>query len=248
MRRRCIGSIVSLIVALSVATPVQADQAYLVDGTDSFTVGARDVRGAVVYAGRENLTAARDGERTRFESTVDYSRSEQGTRSRGHSTFASVVGPAGEPEDESGGDPDYVSVLNQPFAIVLDAPTMRDLARLTAPVALSFVLPLTGEPLTGTLRRGPDAFVAGERVLQVVFAAQGPVHGPIGRSGVAVDGRIAMRGTAYYSYASALLLALDTRLAISGKLHGEAARRSVTIVYGRRIRAVASPPLKEAAH
>lgn len=248
VRRRCIGPIVGLGFALFLAAPAHANQVYAVEGTDSFTIGARNMHGMVVYSGKETLSAAHRSDGTHYEVTVNYSRTEQGSRGRARATFISVVGPTGEQQDEFNGDPDYVAVLNQPFSIELDGATMRDVARLVAPVPFSFVLPLTGAPLTGSLRRGPDAYVAGQRTLQVVFEAQGPVHGPIGRAGVAVDGRIHMQGTAYYSYGTALLRALDTRLVISGRLTGTADHRPVTIVYRREIRAVAPSPLKEAAH
>jgi hypothetical protein len=174
-------------------------------------------------------------------------RTDQGTPARAHATFVSIVKPSGEQRDEVNGDPDYVAVLNQPFSIELDLPTMRDVARLAAPVPFSFLLPIAGTPLNGSLRSSGDAFVAGERTLGVVFDAAGPVHGALTNVGVALDGRIQMHGTAYYSYDTNTLRALDTQLTITGTLPGDAQHRPVTIIYRRKIRAIAPTPIKDAA-
>jgi hypothetical protein len=247
LRRRFVGSLIGLGVALIVAAPALADQSYTIDGTDSFTAGTQDLRSNVVYNGRETLSMLRRGDRTRFAVAVDYQRSGQGGPTRAHASFVSVVGPGGEQHDEVNADPDYVTVLNQPFTIILDAVTMSDLQHLKAPVPFSFILPITGSPLHGSLRNGGTALVGGVRSLGIVFDAEGPVHGPLGRVGLSLRGRIHMHGTAYYSYGAALLRALETRLVISGRLIGSSDDRLVTIVYRRTIHAVAQTPLKEAS-
>jgi hypothetical protein len=246
--RQNVGFLVGLgIAVLCQALPARADHVYAVDGKDSFLVGARELRSDVVYSGKETLSSVRGTDGTRYAVTVEYFRTDQGTRARARATFVSVVKPSGEQRDEVNGDPDYVAVLNQPFSIELDLPTMRDVARLSTPVPFSFLLPMAGTPLNGSLRSTGDAFVAGERTLGVVFDAEGPVHGPLGNVGVTLDGRIRMHGTAHYSYDSNMLRALDTQLTISGTLAGDKEHRAVTIVYRRKIRALAPPPIKDAA-
>jgi hypothetical protein len=245
--RRRVGHLVGIGAVFCTMTPAFADQVYSVDGKDSFTVGARDLRGDVVYSGKETLTSTRGNDGTRYVVTVQYSRGETGNHVQAHASFVTTVKASGAQEDEVNGDPDYVSILNQPFSIELDLPTMRDVARIAAPAPFSFNLPITGVPLTGTIRSGGDAYVAGERTLAILFDAEGPVHGMIGNAGVSLDGRIRMRGIAYYAYDSAVLRALDTRLTISGTLLGDPERKPVTIVYHRAIRALGPAPLKDAA-
>lgn len=232
---------------LTLAAPAFADQVYTVNGKDSFAAAAHNLRGDVVYTGTERLSSARHGDQTRYSVSVDYARMDQGAKAQAHASFVAVVTPSGEQHDEVNGDPDYVAVLNQPFSIQLDLPTLRDLAQLDGPVPFTFVLPLTGAPLSGTLRRSGDGYVGGTRVLGVIFDAEGPVHGPLGRVGLALDGRIHMHGTAYYGYDDALLRALDTRLSISGKIAGSKDSGPVTIVYRRTIRATASDLAKRGA-
>jgi hypothetical protein len=238
---------IALCAFLCLTVPAFADQIYTVNGKDSFTAAAHNLRGDVVYTGTERLTSTRQGDATRFAVSVQYARTDQGAKAQAHASFVSIVTPSGEQHDEVNGDPDYVAVLNQPFSIQLDLPTLRDIARLDGPVPFTFVLPLTGAPLSGTLRRSGDAYVGGNRVLGVIFDAEGPVHGPLGRVGLALDGRIHMHGTAYYGYDDALLRALDTRLSISGKVVGSKDSGPVTIVYRRTIRASAPGVTKRAA-
>lgn len=247
LRRRNVGPVIGLGAVLFLTVPALADQIYAVDGRDSFSVGARDLRRDIVFSGKETLSSIRGSDGTRFVVTVEYSRAAQGNRAQAHANFISTVKPTGEQQDEVNGDPDYVSILNQPFSIELDLPTMREVARIATPAPFTFVLPITGAPLTGSIRSGGVAYVAGERALGVVFEAEGPVHGLIGNVGVALDGRIRMRGTAYYSFDSAVLRALDTQLTISGTIAGDPDRKAVSIVYRRTIRAITPTPAKDAS-
>jgi hypothetical protein len=63
---------------------------------------------------------------------------------------------------------------------------------------------------------------------------------------MALDGSIRMSGTAWYSTSTALLLALDATLTISGNLNARSASDPVTIVYRRTIRADGPAPVREA--
>jgi hypothetical protein len=57
------------------------------------------------------------------------------------------------------------------------------------------------------------------------------------RPGLTLVGTIAMRGTAYYAIDTALLLALETTVTITGNVSNRSGKDPVTIVYARTIRA-----------
>jgi hypothetical protein len=57
------------------------------------------------------------------------------------------------------------------------------------------------------------------------------------RPGLTLVGTIAMRGTAYYDIDTALLLALETTVTITGNVSNRSGKDPVTIVYARTIRA-----------
>jgi hypothetical protein len=74
----------------------------------------------------------------------------------------------------------------------------------------------------------------------IAFEAKGPLHGALpDRPSMALAGTITMKGTAYYDYATALLVALDATLAIEGNIDDAARRAPVSIVYARSIRSAA---------
>lgn len=222
---------------LFVTAPALSDQTYSVDGKDSFTVGDRDLRGDIVYRGRETLTIRRAGEDLRCVARVDYLRTDQGTRSRAHALFVTLLSPSGEQQDETDDDPDYLTVLNQPFAVTLDAPTMRAVSRLIDRVAFDFRSPISGKTMHGYLSNAGTGLVAGVRAQGIVFEARGDLHGfSPGGLPLALDGQIHVRGTAWYALDSALLRALDTQLTIRGTYAGSKDPTPVTIVYRRRIR------------
>jgi len=96
---------------------------------------------------------------------------------------------------------------------------------------------MTGATLHGTLRRLPDAMVGGIRAMGIAFEAKGPLHGALpDRPAMQLAGSITMKGTAYYAYSSALLLALRTTLAIDGSIYEVSQRSPVSIVFLRSIR------------
>jgi hypothetical protein len=119
---------------------------------------------------------------------------------------------------------------------------MRDLARLRGSVPFNFPSPITGAPLHGQLRRAADGIINGMPVMGVAFEADGPLHGslPDGPR-LSLSGTIVMKGTAYYTYADALLLGLDATLRIAGTVDGSSDRNPVAITYARTIRAEPSP-------
>jgi hypothetical protein len=232
------SALLSLLVAF--AAPVLADspvQSYTVTGEDSFRIAGRDLRTEINYTGTERLAIDRHGKVTRFTATVSYDRHEGGSATHATGNYTSVVQPNGDQQDEADGDPDYLTILNQPFSVELDAPTMRDLRSLAHTVPFDVPSPITGAPLHGSLRRLRDGSLNGKRVLGIAFVAKGLLHGALpDRPDMQLDGTITMNGTAYYAYANELLLALDATLEIEGKVTNSGQNDPVTIVYKRTIR------------
>jgi hypothetical protein len=236
-RAHAAGTFALLIATVASATAALADQTYAVDGSDTFRAGAGEVRSRTVYHGVQSLSVARDGATTIYTARVEYDKTGDGGRQHQRASFTSTVLPSGSQQDGPGSDPDYLTVLNQPFAVQLDAPTMRDLRHLRRAVPFAFPSPMTGAPLRGTLRRLPDAVVGGSRAMGIAFEATGPLHGALpDRPAMALAGSITMKGTAYYDYATTLLVALDATLSIDGNLQDDARKSPVSIVYARSIR------------
>jgi hypothetical protein len=225
---------------LTLLAPANAQahvQDYAMAGTDSFRIAARELQTQIEYAGDQRLTIVRTGSVTHFTAAAAYVRREGGTAAHATGTFASTILPSGEQRDDGNADPDYLTILNQPFSIQLDAPTLRDLRSLAGAVPFDFPSPMTGTPLHGSLRRLLDRTFNGVRVLGIAFSAHGPLAGTLpDRPTLAVSGTITMNGTAYYAYTNALLLALDATLLIEGKVGGPTASDTVTIRYKRSIR------------
>jgi hypothetical protein len=224
--------------ALAAAARADApEQTYTMTGADTFSAAGREVRTEITYGGTQRLTIRRDGPITRFRAEASYDRREGGTTAHAAASFSSTLLPDGEQRDEGDGDPDYLTILNQPFSIELDAPTLHDLRNLAGAVPFDFPSPMTGAPLHGSLRRLPDGLLGGRRVLGIAFTAHGPLDGaPPDRPELALHGTIEMNGTAYYAYADALLLALDATLEIEGRIADGGRNEPVTIVYKRTIR------------
>ena len=235
-RRAVVAGMFALLAAAASAATARADQAYAVEGHDIFRDGNRDVRSETVYRGVQRLTITRSGRATIYSARVEYDRMSEGGRQHQRASFSSTLLPSGEQKDGLASDPDYLTVLNQPFAVQLDAPTMRDLAHVRRAVPFDFPSPMTGAMLHGTLRRLPDAMVGAVRSMGIAFEAKGPLHGALpDRPEMQLAGAITMTGTAYYAYGSALLLALDATLTIDGNLNDDAHRSPVSIVYSRSI-------------
>jgi hypothetical protein len=232
------SALVALLVALT--APVLADaptQMYTIGGEDSFRIAGKGMHSKITYTGSQRLTIERLGKVTRFTASVAYDRHEDGAATRATGSFASVILANGDQQDESDNDPDYLTILNQPFSIELDGPTIRDLRSLTRPMPFDVPSPMTGAPLHGSLRRLADGLIGGKRVLGIAFVAKGRLHGALpDRPGMELTGTITMNGTAYYAYADALLLALDATLQIGGTVATGGQHNPVTIVYKRTIR------------
>jgi hypothetical protein len=238
--RVVIGSLWLAFLVGCMLVPANAGAAtvvYTLDGSDAFRIAARQLQSLITYSGIERLTTQAAGDATIFHATVTYAKDDGATKTHAHAAFALTMSPAGDVSDEHDADPDYLTILNQPFSVQLDGPTMRDLHGLTRAIPFDFPSPMTGAPLHGTLRRLLDGSLAGVRVLGIAFSARGPLAGTLpDRPSLALSGDIKMNGTAYYAYANALLLALDATLLIEGKVGGPAGNDTVTITYKRSIR------------
>ena len=233
---------------LALAAPAFGDQQYVLSGFDRYRVGAGELNTNITYSGKESLSVAARGQTKRFVARAQYTRLAEGGRSPGSASFSATLMPSGEQRDESNGDPNYLTVLNQPFSIQLDAQTLHDLAHLQGGVPFDFPSPVTGGTLHGFLRRGPAGRVAGRPALGVAFDARGTMRGPLpDHPSMQLSGTMMMRGVAYYELNTSLLLALDATLTISGKLDNARQTTPVTIVYKRSITAERNTmPIKEA--
>ncbi len=238
-RRAAAGSVAVLIFIVCFTAGARADQTYKVEGSDTYQIGGRDVRSEIAYSGRQRLSVVQYGKARRYIAHADYLRDDQGAHARVRASFESTILPSGEQQDGRNNDPDYLTVLNQPFAVQLDAATMHDLSHLTGSVPFDFPSPMTGAPLHGTLRRVGSSTLNGEAVVGVAFDASGALHGGLpDHPNLALAGTIRMNGTAYYTEAGALLLALNATLSISGNVVDRDRRDPVEIVYKRSIKAL----------
>jgi hypothetical protein len=127
-------ALLSCALDLALAGAASADQAYRVSGKDTFAIGATDVKSEISYSGHESLKRRRRGQGTLFVARARYVRIDQGASSTATAGFVAEIGPTGEQHDIANDDPDYLTILNQPFAVQLDAATLRDLARLRSEV------------------------------------------------------------------------------------------------------------------
>ncbi len=225
-----------------------ADETYAVSGSDNFSIGSGDVRSKVSYHGVERLRVVRHGALTRYRADVNYTRDDGGARSSATGHYVADVSASGETVASSDRDPDNLTVLNQPFAAVLDRQTLHALEHLSGALPFDFPSPFTNSSLHGYLQHLGDSTLVGRRVIGIRFEAAGPMHGNLpDRPELALVGTIAMRGTAFYDVASTLLLALESTVTVAGNVSNRSAQDPVTIVYARTIRAEL-PRRPEAQH
>jgi hypothetical protein len=242
MRRLAFLSIVPVAaLACAFGTPASAARAvYAVAGRDSFSIGDGDISSEVSYAGMQTLTIRRRGRATRYSAHVDYTRSDGAASTSATCDYVADVLPSGETLETADHDPDYLTVLNQPFAAELDRATLADLRSLRGSVPFDFPSPFTGASLHGYLQHVPSGMVGPRRSIGVTFEAAGPMRGSLpDRPGLTLRGTIAMRGTAYYDVSTAVLLSLETTVTITGNVSNRAGKDRVTITFRRSLRAKA---------
>lgn len=215
-------------------------------GEDTYRIESAQTSSRVSYAGTEQLSIARQGGSWRFEARARYTRNGPDGKSRGEAVFVQMLGRNGSFEDRVDDDPDFLTILNQPFAVRLDAATLSDLRELHGHVPFAATSPLGAQAvLHGYLRPAPAGPIAGRQAVAVRFEAAGGMTGPLpGYSETLIAGTMRMEGTAYYAADSAVLLALNVGLTLDARLSQGRSFNSVPvrIVYRRLIRAVAKTP------
>jgi len=120
---------------MMIALPARADQRYAVSGSDRYRIGSSDLQTNISYSGTQQLTIRSIGQQKQFRADAKYVRIDDSGRVPTHAAFVQILTPQGELQDRTDGDPDYLTVLNQPFAIELDQQTLHDLLRLKIFVA-----------------------------------------------------------------------------------------------------------------
>jgi hypothetical protein len=227
---------------LAVLRPALPDIRYDVAGEDVYRIESTSTVSRVSYAGTESLSIKQDGKRTRFEARARYIRYSPDGKSSVDARFVSELLPNGSFEGRVDDDPDFLTILNQPFAVQLDPATLRDLRELRGAVPFSANSPLGGDSvLHGSLRPGASGPIDGRPSVAVRFQAVGPMTGTLPQSADAdISGTMRMAGTAYYSLDDAMLLALSAKLTIDARLRQShpAVFIPVHITYSRAIRVV----------
>ena len=231
-------SSMAILALLLTAGSTESHQNYQVSGKDSYQIGSRELRSDTSYQGRERLTIKKTAGLTRYTARATYTKTDQGQGRPSVATFESVLLTSGRERDTASDDPDFLTVLNQPFAVQLDVQTLRDVRKLREPSPFSFTSAMTGATLRGTLFHVTDGLIAGHPVVGIGFDASGPMRGGLPEHPeISLQGTIRMSGRAYYTRASALLLALDAKLQIAGTLANTSTSDPVKILYRRVIRA-----------
>jgi hypothetical protein len=215
-----------------------ASLTYLVNGSDSYRVGVTTPQTKINYSGTQTLTTRPDGPARRFVAEATYTRFDEVGKATVRARFVQEMLRDGTFEDRVDDDPDFLTILNQPFAVQLDQTTMHDLRLLKGSVPFEATSPLGGARLHGYLRPTRAGDVHGKPATGVRFSATGPMTGALPDHPEALlDGVIHMDGTAYYAVDGALLVALDATLTIEGKLRDKDSALPVRIVYHRTIKA-----------
>jgi hypothetical protein len=242
VRRFIVTALLTFVFVRELTVTARGDQLYATLGSDDFSIGSDAAGGDVHYKGTQSLHIAVHGKFIRYRASVAYTRSEQGIASSAKATYVADVLPTGELANAADDDPNYLTVLNQPFAAQLDTQTLADLRHLRKPLPFQFPSPFTGSSLHGFLEHRSGGAFGKHRSVAVRFEAAGTMRGALpDRAELVLVGKIAMRGTAYYDSVTALLLALDTTVTISGTVSNHAAKDPVRIVYTRSMRALPPP-------
>lgn len=216
------------------------DLQYDLVGEDRYRIVSTATVSTVTYTGTERLAVSHDGKGLRFDARVNYVRQSPGLRSNENARFVGELFPDGTFESRVDDDPDFLTLLNQPFSVQLDRATLGDLQDLHGSVPFAAGSPIAGgTELRGFLRHGADGPIEGLATVAVHFAATGPMSGTLpGSTQTVLGGTMTLDGTAYYSLAGGMLLALRAILTIDARVHQAHANTSVPvqIVYRRWIR------------
>lgn len=235
MHRILLRTVATTAVVFALAlTAARADQLYTVRGDDRYSIGSAADSTSIAYSGSEHLRVGRAGAARRYVAEVTYTKTDEAGKAIVHARFVQDMEPNGDFVDRTDDDPDFLTVLNQPFAVQLDPTTMSDLAKLHGLVPFKAVSPLGGAQLAGFLRSATAGMVGGIPAIGVRFQADGPMDGTLPEHpGAVLAGRMHIDGVAYYAASSAILVSLDATLTIDGSLRDEQNAIPVKIVYRR---------------
>jgi hypothetical protein len=224
------------------AAPASADLQYQTAGEDFYRVESTATVSHVTYAGTERLSIRREDRTIRFEARARYLRTAPEGKRSAEAFFVQVLDPGGAFEDRVDEDPDFLTILNQPFAVQLDAATLRDVRELHGRVPFAATSPLDAATLLhGFLRPAAGGPIEGRPTVAVRFEADGPMNGTLpGHADAIVSGTMRMDGTAYYALDGAILLGLNVTMTIHARLNENRQSLSVPvrITYRRFIRAI----------
>ena len=238
MSPRVHSAVLAAALVLMAATSAPSQQNYDVSGNDTYRIGNAMPAATIAYSGAQRLTVEQTGKDRRYTAEANYMRSDDAGKSTAHARFVQDLTGNGSFQDRSDEDPDFLTILNQPFAVQLDTTTMRDLRTMRRAIPFQAESPLGGAMLHGYLRPRPAGEIGGKSAIGVHFEAQGPMTGTLpAHPEDAIAGTIRMDGAAYYATNGALLLALDATLTITGTLVHQSDRVPVRIIYKRTIRA-----------
>lgn len=227
---------------MSHAAVPRADLQYQTAGEDVYRGESTSTVSRVAYSGTERLSIRRIDHSLRFEARAVYTRTAPEGKSSAKATFVQILRPDGSFEDSVDDDPDFLTILNQPFAVRLDSATLQDVRQLRGPVPFAASSPLDGHTLLhGFLRPAANGPIEGRPAAAVRFEAQGPMDGALpDHADGAVSGKMRMDGTAYYALDGGMLLAINVTLTIEAHLHehGSSAPLPIRVVYRRWMRAL----------
>ncbi len=230
-------------LVLMAATSAPNQQKYDVSGNDSYQIGTTMPTTTIGYMGAQRLTVEQTGKQRRYTAEASYTRSDDNGKATVHARFVQELTGEGAFEDRSDEDPDFLTVLNQPFAVQLDPTTLRDIRTMNHKIPFQAQSPLGGSILHGFLSPQAGGKINGRSVVGVHFQAEGPMTGGLPqRPDTSIAGKVRMDGAAYYASDGALLLALDATLSIDGNLLNQRNSVPVRIIYRRKIRADDSAP------
>jgi hypothetical protein len=205
---------------LPVVSAAPSDLQYELAGEDLYQIESAATVSRVSYTGTETLTVTPDDGGVRFEARARYVRDAADGKYNGGARFVTELLADGSFENRIDDDPDFLTILNQPFAVRVDSSTLQDLRALRGAVPFSGGSPLGGATvLRGQLRLGTSGPIDGRPSVAVRFQADGPMSGAMpGYTDSSVSGTMRMDGTAFYALSDGMLLAFNVRLTIDARL------------------------------
>jgi len=238
--------LLTILLALAAAPapsllPLPAPVGYRVTGSDLYEIGT-SITKHIAYAGTEILSIRRERDGERFSAVVTYLRADGAHRAQATARFEQVLAPDGTAHDILDEDPDFLTVLNQPFAVRIDAGTIAALETVTKRIPFDAPSPLGQGLLEGYLQPSERTIVHGVPALAVRFSADGAMDGPLpDHPSLRVVGGLHLDGRADYALDDGRLLDLDARLTLTGGIRTDSGETPVRIVYLRTLRTSAAP-------